>query len=125
MNGYAKGNYFCTCHKCKSQFIGDKRAVTCASCAIEPALKRIKEMEKELSDWKEASKLQDDGLRAAKQRIEELRNENEESEKLLLDCIPAIKHLTGEVSLNNRLESWYHKKRIEWENKLLEQKDDA
>lgn len=31
--GYAPGDYFGTCHCCKSQFIGDKRAMNCEACA--------------------------------------------------------------------------------------------
>lgn len=37
INGYAPGNYSCSCTFCKSDFIGDKRAVTCKSCALELA----------------------------------------------------------------------------------------
>ncbi len=37
INGYAPGNYFNVCHSCKEQFLGDKLAVTCKSCAIEAA----------------------------------------------------------------------------------------
>lgn len=32
-HGWAPGNYFCRCHDCKEQFIGDKRAILCAPCA--------------------------------------------------------------------------------------------
>lgn len=35
VNGHAPGSYYCLCHKCKEQFQGDKRAVTCEKCAIE------------------------------------------------------------------------------------------
>lgn len=31
--GYAPGNYSCRCQRCKSDFIGDKRASTCEPCA--------------------------------------------------------------------------------------------
>jgi len=31
--GYAPGDYFGTCHCCKAQFIGDKRAMNCEACA--------------------------------------------------------------------------------------------
>ncbi|WP_395175558.1 hypothetical protein [Roseibium alexandrii] len=34
---WAPGNYWCTCHKCKKQFTGDKRAITCAECAYSEA----------------------------------------------------------------------------------------
>ena len=33
--GYAPGGYTCKCHTCEKQFIGDKLARTCKSCAIE------------------------------------------------------------------------------------------
>jgi len=35
IGGYAPGNYMCNCSTCKTQFIGDKRAVQCESCAVE------------------------------------------------------------------------------------------
>lgn len=34
-DGWAPGDYFCTCFACKKQFIGDKRAVQCADCAYQ------------------------------------------------------------------------------------------
>jgi len=34
IGGYAQGNYTCNCLTCKQQFMGDKRAVQCESCAI-------------------------------------------------------------------------------------------
>lgn len=33
---WAPGTYMCTCSSCKSQFIGAKRALTCANCAYAP-----------------------------------------------------------------------------------------
>jgi hypothetical protein len=30
---WAPGNYFCRCTKCNNNFLGDKRAGTCAPCA--------------------------------------------------------------------------------------------
>lgn len=35
IGGFAPGNYMCNCVTCKTQFIGDKRAVQCEPCAIE------------------------------------------------------------------------------------------
>jgi hypothetical protein len=32
--GFATGSYFCTCKVCKKEFMGDKRAIQCLSCAI-------------------------------------------------------------------------------------------
>lgn len=34
LNGYAPGNYGCTCGNCKKEFMGDKRAVRCEQCAL-------------------------------------------------------------------------------------------
>jgi Zn-finger protein len=34
IGGYAPGNYISTCTTCKTEFIGDKRAVQCEPCAI-------------------------------------------------------------------------------------------
>lgn len=34
IGGFAPGSYMCTCCVCKQQFIGDKRAVECESCAL-------------------------------------------------------------------------------------------
>ena len=34
-HGYADGDYHCYCQKCGGRFIGDKRAVTCKSCATQ------------------------------------------------------------------------------------------
>jgi len=34
IGGYAPGNYMCNCTTCKTQFIGDKRAVQCEPCAV-------------------------------------------------------------------------------------------
>lgn len=34
---FATGSYNCTCIYCKKNFIGDKRAVQCLSCAIKQA----------------------------------------------------------------------------------------
>ena len=31
--GWAPGEYICQCRRCKSYFIGDKRASLCADCA--------------------------------------------------------------------------------------------
>lgn len=31
--GWAPGSYICKCGTCEEQFIGDKRAMTCADCA--------------------------------------------------------------------------------------------
>jgi hypothetical protein len=31
--GWAPGKYFCLCVHCKQEFIGDKRALSCATCA--------------------------------------------------------------------------------------------
>ena len=42
---YAPGNYSCICSQCNIFFKGDKRAVTCKSCAREL---RIKELESSL-----------------------------------------------------------------------------
>lgn len=39
--GYAPGSYFCKCHTCDKQFMGDKRAVTCPRCAYEPLLSQL------------------------------------------------------------------------------------
>jgi hypothetical protein len=33
IGGYAPGDYFCLCFRCKKQFQGDKRAVECEPCA--------------------------------------------------------------------------------------------
>ena len=33
--GWAPGGYICNCSQCGEDFIGDKRAVTCSSCAYE------------------------------------------------------------------------------------------
>lgn len=33
--GYEPGDYFGHCHRCKAGFLGDKRALTCFSCAVE------------------------------------------------------------------------------------------
>lgn len=33
---WAPGNYLCTCCTCHADFIGDKRAMTCADCAYDP-----------------------------------------------------------------------------------------
>ena len=35
IGGYAPGYYSCTCVTCKTEFMGDKRAVQCEPCAIE------------------------------------------------------------------------------------------
>jgi hypothetical protein len=35
--GWAPGDYFCRCGACNEQFIGDKRATTCADCAYAPS----------------------------------------------------------------------------------------
>ena len=35
IGGYAPGYYGCTCVTCKTEFMGDKRAVQCEPCAIE------------------------------------------------------------------------------------------
>jgi hypothetical protein len=45
LNGYARGNYFCTCHNCKKQFRGNKRAVTCHDCAYPLKAEQVKEGE--------------------------------------------------------------------------------
>ncbi len=37
INGYAPGNYMCNCISCNTEFMGDKLAVTCKSCAFEAA----------------------------------------------------------------------------------------
>jgi len=42
--GWAPGNYYGTCFKCKDEFVGDKRALICADCAYS------EEHEKEFSD---------------------------------------------------------------------------
>lgn len=34
IGSYAPGNYTCSCITCKSEFVGDKRAVQCEQCAI-------------------------------------------------------------------------------------------
>lgn len=31
--GYADGGYTCECHRCRKEFTGDKRAITCKGCA--------------------------------------------------------------------------------------------
>ncbi len=31
--GWAPGNYYCLCYRCKREFIGDKRSCMCADCA--------------------------------------------------------------------------------------------
>lgn len=41
INGYAPGNYQCTCGNCKTEFIGDKRAVVCLECAVSAMLEYI------------------------------------------------------------------------------------
>lgn len=33
--GYAPGDYFNVCRTCGKEFVGDKRAITCAGCASE------------------------------------------------------------------------------------------
>lgn len=33
--GFARGDYYCLCCYCSEQFVGDKRAVACESCARE------------------------------------------------------------------------------------------
>lgn len=38
--GWAPGDYLCKCYHCKEQFIGDKRATSCADCAYEAKEKR-------------------------------------------------------------------------------------
>lgn len=32
-NGFASGNYFCTCKKCDKSYLGDKRSSNCGDCA--------------------------------------------------------------------------------------------
>lgn len=31
---WAPGSYYAICHQCKTQFVGDKRAMTCRPCAV-------------------------------------------------------------------------------------------
>lgn len=33
--GFAPGEYYCTCTKCKRHFTGDKRSTLCLKCAVE------------------------------------------------------------------------------------------
>ncbi len=35
LNGWATGDYYNSCCTCGKDFLGDKRAVQCASCAYE------------------------------------------------------------------------------------------
>jgi hypothetical protein len=42
---FATGSYNCTCIYCKKNFIGDKRAIQCLSCAIKQAEANIKNQE--------------------------------------------------------------------------------
>lgn len=35
VNGYAPGHYSCYCHHCQCEFTGDKRALTCETCALD------------------------------------------------------------------------------------------
>lgn len=42
IGGYAPGYYGCTCVTCKTEFMGDKRAVQCEPCAIKMVNTKIK-----------------------------------------------------------------------------------
>ena len=51
---YAPGNYHCICSECSQQFVGDKRAIQCLTCAAEKAAARIAQFEAEnasLASW--------------------------------------------------------------------------
>ena len=44
------GAYHCFCSNCKAEFLGDKRDVTCPSCALRVAEARIADMERKIAD---------------------------------------------------------------------------
>ena len=53
--GFAYGNYSILCHKCKSSFVGDKRAIHCKDCAekllkVEIEVKNHKPIEPEVGE---------------------------------------------------------------------------
>jgi len=50
IGGYAPGYYRCTCVTCKTEFMGDKRAVQCEPCAIEMTKEEPKQEEDEIID---------------------------------------------------------------------------
>jgi hypothetical protein len=55
IGGYAPGYYGCTCVTCKTEFMGDKRAVQCEPCAIEMTKEEPKQetLEEAAERWNE------------------------------------------------------------------------
>lgn len=66
LGGWASGNYACVCQACGRQFVGDKRALSCAPCAYGAGGARTKADARAVSDedverfWSSCKRRDDD-----------------------------------------------------------------
>jgi hypothetical protein len=107
IGGYAPGFYTCNCITCKQQFMGDKRAVQCESCAIktieeskQETLEKVAENESEyLADYDDKEMYQKGFIEGAKWQEERSYSEEE------------VKHIISEAlqsaSVKVDLEQWF------------------
>lgn len=51
--GYAPGEYFFKCFRCKQQDIGEKRSLNCKKCAMEYLIKALDEKVEQLEEYKQ------------------------------------------------------------------------
>ena len=69
IRGYAKGNYICKCNNCKTEFMCDKRATECESCAINLMNEDYRKIKGELAILKSANRMIIDGFRTLEKHI--------------------------------------------------------
>lgn len=93
-NGWAQGEYFGTCIKCKKEFIGDKRAIECEVCAysyepLPPKKTTYHSLvdNKKITEWMDTIQSLTTQLDKSNEIIDQLRKDKAQTKDALIDFL--------------------------------------